>query len=374
METSNQNLIQQNELLSNQNKLLIQINELLLRQNQLLQPKSELPSAPPRVRESFIENIDRDEMRNGFLVTSPKKRLWNVQIGIINEFARICKKHNIKWFAFYGTLLGAARHKGFIPWDDDTDVAMLRSDYDKLKKVITGEIQYPYHLANWCDYRHEADGNNLSEYEKTLPLITLRQTRECPMWWPCRTMLRMTDQRTTALNFDARKHLYTGIWLDIFVLDAAPPFPDKDQSLKFELAKELFWATIYPDSIRSLMKNNKKLVLEYSDMNKFLGMSYRRKTMYLDKFLSESFSDAQFVTEFRGQFLESERAKIFSAENFNDIIYLPFEKIEIPVPAGWKNILEIQYGDWQKMMITHTHTADYSVDIPYTEYRKQSGL
>ena len=69
-------------------------------------------------RKIFIENIEHDEMRDGFLVTSNRKKLWNVQIGLINEVARICKKHDIRWFAIGGTLLGAARHKGFIPWDD----------------------------------------------------------------------------------------------------------------------------------------------------------------------------------------------------------------------------------------------------------------
>ena len=107
---------------------------LLKEQNELL--KQVISVSNNGDREIYIDNIDHDEMRDGFLVTSQRKKLWNVQIGLIKEFERICKKHGLRWFAIGGTLMGAARHKGFIPWDDDVDVAMLRPEYEKLRKII----------------------------------------------------------------------------------------------------------------------------------------------------------------------------------------------------------------------------------------------
>ena len=81
-------------LLANQNKLLEQTNILMARQNQILQ--QQFSSTAPLPREVFVNDIERDEMRSGFLVRSHRKKLWNVQIGLINEFARVCQKYNLR--------------------------------------------------------------------------------------------------------------------------------------------------------------------------------------------------------------------------------------------------------------------------------------
>lgn len=67
--------------------------------------------------------------------------LHKVEISILKEIERVCEKNNISYFAYAGTLIGAVRHKGFIPWDDDIDLAMLRDDYEKFLKVAPKELQ-----------------------------------------------------------------------------------------------------------------------------------------------------------------------------------------------------------------------------------------
>ena len=62
------------------------------------------------------------------------EQLHKIQLEILDEFIRICDKHNLEYYLVGGTLLGAIRHKGFIPWDDDIDVAMMRKDYDQFIK------------------------------------------------------------------------------------------------------------------------------------------------------------------------------------------------------------------------------------------------
>ena len=128
-------------------------------------------------------------MRSGFLVKSDRKKLWNAELEIYNEFRRICEKYNLRFFAGHGTLLGAVRHGGFIPWDDDMDFAMFRPDYEKFKEVARKEIQYPYFLSIW----YENEGIEECAFETAL----------------C-SFIRIHDERTTAIYPDMRKPSHQG--------------------------------------------------------------------------------------------------------------------------------------------------------------------
>lgn len=74
------------------------------------------------------------------------KRLQKVQVEILSDFIQVCKKYDLPYFVVYGTAIGAVRHKGFIPWDDDTDVAMLREDYDRFLEIMPKELGDKYQM------------------------------------------------------------------------------------------------------------------------------------------------------------------------------------------------------------------------------------
>ncbi len=77
----------------------------------------------------------KEEIRCGYTVDEKTKRVWAVQLEMLDEVERICKANGLKYFADSGTLIGAIRHEGYIPWDDDIDLVMLREDYDKFVQI-----------------------------------------------------------------------------------------------------------------------------------------------------------------------------------------------------------------------------------------------
>ena len=93
-----------------------------------------------KIQESFYN----PEVRCGYEVSAKMKKIWAVELDLLAKFIDVCNKHELNYFVDGGTLLGAVRHKGFIPWDDDVDVIMPREDYDKLFEIAAQEFQYPY--------------------------------------------------------------------------------------------------------------------------------------------------------------------------------------------------------------------------------------
>lgn len=96
------------------------------------------------------------EIRNRELSPEEFRRMQLVELGMLAEFDRVCNENGINYVIFSGSLLGAVRHKGYIPWDDDADVALLREDYEKFKKVadqLNGDICYFQDHSTDPDYR-----------------------------------------------------------------------------------------------------------------------------------------------------------------------------------------------------------------------------
>ena len=93
------------------------------------------------------ESFFREEVRCDYLVTEEYKKIWAVEIDLLLKLDSICRKHGLRYFLMYGSLLGAVRHGGFVPWDDDLDVIMPRDDYEKLQSLAS-EFEHPYFLQN----------------------------------------------------------------------------------------------------------------------------------------------------------------------------------------------------------------------------------
>lgn len=150
----------------------------------------------------------------------------------MEEFDRVCQKHNLTWFADYGTLLGAVRHQGFIPWDDDIDVSMFRDDYMRLLAVAPDEFTEPYFFQNTY----------------TDILVTV--------------FSKLRDSRTTAIEFPDIPDMNQGIFIDIFPLDDATS-PHDDGSTILKIQTELWHTIAQPNDVfRLLHQPNPPFLLE----------------------------------------------------------------------------------------------------------------
>lgn len=118
-----------------------------------------------------------------------------VQLDILLEFDRICKENGLRYQLFAGTLLGAVRHKGFIPWDDDIDVVMAREDYDRLKEICKAHLKEGYFLQHY-----DSDPNFFRQFS------------------------RLRKDNTVYLQHTYRNlDIHHGIFIDVFPLDNVMP-------------------------------------------------------------------------------------------------------------------------------------------------------
>lgn len=96
----------------------------------------------------FSQDFLQHEIREDFYIDSTMKTVWAASLDLLQTIAEVCDRHGLEWYAAYGTLLGAIRHEGFIPWDDDLDIWMKREDYQKMLEVLPGELPEGYHVLS----------------------------------------------------------------------------------------------------------------------------------------------------------------------------------------------------------------------------------
>lgn len=362
------NEIQLGNLMQQQNKLLEQQNRLL---QQLIDKKKAAITSNGLLdgEQILVNDLFRDEIRNGFLVTAHRKRLWNILLNIFLEIDRICRKHNIRYFAYAGTLLGAVRHKGFIPWDDDMDVAMLRPDYEKFKQVVKQEIKDCYFADAWNDYKVETE-------EKVLPdksfqqLVKKNQRAAHPTWWPFWPIIKIKDKRTAFILYGDRPHVNQGMYVDVFPLDPVPPFSDEQNKKVYETERLMLLAITNSLALRKKLKENPALMVGDMPLKDFFRLPHTKKAQVLEAYALKNFSSPDFVGQTRYNCITKTKDS-YALKNFRETVYLPFEKIEIPAPIEYENNLTSQYGDWRKMVIYKSHTMTYSADVSYGKFFEQ---
>lgn len=254
-------------------------------------------------------------MENQMDVTT--KKLHLCQLLLAAELKRICQKHNIKYFMIAGTLLGAVRHKGFIPWDDDMDFAIMRKDFPKFLTVCRNELGDKFILQDMFSDPHYA-----------LPVAKL--------------LLKGTDftERNAAKNKSQK-----GIFIDIFPYDN---IPDDEKSRKKHnkntyflkrlfLAKQGYTIAQKGQTLKSLVYFLLKILSGF-----ILKKCIRKKLdSELRRFENQNTKKVAALGGAYGYTKES-----VNREWFNETVDLPFEDITLAAPKDYVEYLTYFYGDY----------------------------
>lgn len=302
----------------------------------------------------------RAEVRCDYTVTTEMKQVWAVELDLLSELDRVCKKYDIKYCADGGTLLGAVRHKGFIPWDDDLDIAMLRSEYEKLNKVAPKEFKAPYFWQTEETDPGSARGHAQLRNSETTSII------------------RVEYEHQRHNNFNQ------GIFIDIFPFDTVTEdtakLEEQDRrrmELKLEYINMLdsvnyFCFRPWIDDNGKLHTNIKKLKdhIRYRMANKDYRDVYREFINEITKY--NCITTSVFVADMCMP-LPLNRIRRYR-DDFYSLKYTDFEFIQIPIFKHFDRNLKMLYGDdyMTPLHISSEHGGlIMDVDKPYTWYLEQ---
>ena len=276
----------------------------------------------------MLDNSDRlvseEEVVANYKISDKMKKTWKIELEMFDEVVRICKKYNLKYFLIHGSLLGAVRHKGFIPWDDDLDIAMPRADYDKFLSVAPKELKAPLSL-------HTA-------------------AMETDLFWG--SVARIRNEETTGIEVrDLGHEGNLGIWMDILPLDVCTMDDEKmeKKSVKIRHYHRLMQIKTYskdqerffdgrPQEVSKPLRVWYHILAAFYSRKKIAQMMDDAMRLYTD----EPSEDVAFFTGYY-------KHRRLSAKDFVDTTELMFEGRKVSVPINYENVLFAMLGkDYMK--------------------------
>lgn len=275
------------------------------------------------------------------------QQVQQVRLEMLGRIHDVCQKYGLHYFMIYGTLLGAVRHKNFVPWDDDADIAMLREDYEKFIQIAPEELKDFYTLQ------------------------TMYNDAEC--FYGGYAKLR--KNHTTALEQkNWGKNCHQGIWVDIIPIDRA--YSDDKKNL--EIKKQVFY---YQNLL--YMKVYDKLPGDY-ERNAMRRKKYRRLArryshtelcQKLDEVLQSCKIDTGVKAIF-AQIMGPTHYKCFDQQDFNDVVMMDFADLRLAAPVNYQHCLTIMEGpDYMRMPPLAErkckHNVLYDCAVSYERYQKR---
>lgn len=258
-----------------------------------------------------------------------KKVLLDEQKDILFEilcsFDDFCRQHGIEYILAYGTCLGAVRHGGFIPWDDDIDVAMTRDNYDKLLALWEDTPQYALLCHERCGKKYES------------PLA------------------KFSDRRTKIIQHNRTEKIELGLYLDIFVLDRMAD----EASAKQAVATSQVYSRRY---LRATRKFKFRSLANWKNNIRILPAkiySGKRCVTALERLASRSLSQEggwmACITFSLGH-------SLWPAAVFDDAVEIPFNGRLFKIPADYDRYLTIVYGDYMRLPPEDKQRSNHTFD------------
>lgn len=252
-------------------------------------------------------------------IINSRERIRNLQLiefQILKEVDRICKENNITYYLAEGTLLGAIRHHGFIPWDDDLDISMPREDYEKFLKVAPKEINKMYEVQH---------STTIKDY------------------WSPFIKVRYLDNSLYSQSHIAHLTNNNGPYIDIFPIDIVPEKISFKQKIQAVERKYLRGMISYKLGLKKPTTKKAKIIKFTS---KFV--SIKRIHILLNKTLTRyNSADNKYMVNLCSYHYY--RNQIVPKEWYGKPRYIKFEKGKFPIPSETKKILNQVYGDYMEL-------------------------
>ena len=251
------------------------------------------------------------------------RQLQMIELEMLKEVVRICDKYGLTYYLSAGTFLGAVRHKGFIPWDDDADVRMPRPDYEKLLKILPGELKEPYLIKHF-------------QYDRTVH----------------RYFLRINDPRIKLVRTNSTTGELSNVWLDIFPLDGMPENKLHNKLRQFRLLWRRMWLQISVfDEIITLDKKRKGYenaiiwVVRHTPLQKMV--SYDKMWKKLDRAMKACPAEtAKYYVNFMGMYKFRD---MIEKSVYGKGAKYTFEDAEFNGPEDYDTFLRHLYGDYMQL-------------------------
>lgn len=269
------------------------------------------------------------------------RQLQLLQLEIAKEIKRICDKNKIEYFLVGGTLLGAVRHKGFIPWDDDLDIGMKKPEYDRFIECCKNNLSERYELQTW-------DCDSLYGY----PFAKIR--------------MKGTHQREIIIPASSS---HDGIWVDVFpYYNVSKELCNKKWLTSMNLISKLYLIKCGYE-INNITSNMKSRMI-----NRLLVIYSR--TLDSDAIRRKYISRLERV-EGRGTLLECDGrftgAFVFDEKLFSQMVEISFEGCLFSAPARYREYLAKAYGDYMKFppeneRFTGHHVVNCMLEKDYDSY------